>query len=106
MKDVILYVFLFALYAVLGLRFAPAGDATADVLSWELLGRYLLIFFMAGALARWTVLAFKKRPPGLISGQKIVGIEEPEAEQLMDVLKPEKVKKELKKPKLRKRRFL
>lgn len=107
MKDVFLYVFLFALYAVLALKlFALPLISYEDTLTWEILGRVLLTFIGSAVVARWSVLAFKKRPPGLLAGQKIIGIEEQQAENVLDVLKPQKLRREEKKPKLKRRKFL
>lgn len=107
MKDLILYIFLFSIYSLLALKlFALPLISFDETLSWEVLGRVLLVFVASGTVARWSVLAFKKRPPGLLSGQKIIGVEEQEGENVLDILKPQKLRRELKKPKLkRSRRF-
>lgn len=105
MKDVVLYVFLFALYSVLALKVAPLNiEMTGEVLSWETFGRYLLLFAGSAMLARWSVLAFKPKPERLLSGQKIVGIEEQVGDQVLDVIRPQQLRRELKKPKLKGRK--
>ncbi|GEM_PF-3480628 len=107
MKDVALYVFLFALYSVLAVKFFSMPLVGAEeILTWDTFGRALLIFTLSAAVARWSVLAFKKRAQGLLAGQKIVGIEEAEAENVIDVIKPQKLRQEQKKPKLKRRKFL
>lgn len=106
MKDVLFYVFLLFLYGVLALRLAPSFlTPEASTLSWRTLGELLLFFAGVATLARWTVMAFKARPARLIDGQKIVGVEEGEAERVIDVVKPVTLRKEEKSPKLKKRRL-
>ncbi len=107
MKDVVIYVFLFALYAVIALQYF-GGDAQSRSAtpSWQTLGHNLLLFAAAAALARWSVIAFKRRPQRLIDGQKIVGIEEATAESVLDVVQPKLLKRETQKPKLKRRRRL
>lgn len=107
MKDVVFYVFLFALYAVLSLKlFGGPLVSYDDPLTWESLGRVLLMFIGSATVARWSVMAFKKRAPGLLTGQKIIGIEEQQADNVLDVLKPQKLRREEKKPRLKRRKFL
>lgn len=105
MKDVALYVFLFGLYAVLGLLFF-GGDAAARSAapSWQTLGHNLMLFGGAAAVARWSVMAFKPRPQRLLGGQKIVGIEETGADTVLDIVQPKVLKRETQKPKLKRRR--
>lgn len=107
MKDVVLYVILFAVYGVLALNY-QAGQNTGSepVLTWKTLGMHMVLFAAVATLARWSVMAFKKRADRLLKGQRIVGVEEGEAEHVIDVLKPAVLKREEKKPKLKKgRRF-
>lgn len=107
MKDVAFYVFLFVLYSVLALKFFSVPlMGSEETLNWETFGRVLLIFTVSATLARWSVLAFKKRAQTLLAGQKIIGIEEAEAENVIDVLRPQKLRREEKKPKLKRRKFL
>lgn len=105
MKDALFYVFLFGLYALLGVLFF-GGDAAqrAAAPSWQTLGHNLLLFGSAAALARWSVMAFKPRPQRLLEGQKIVGIEESAADTVLDVVQPKTLKRETQKPKLKRRR--
>lgn len=104
MKDVVLYAFFCVLYAILGWRyFAPEG-VDEPVLTWQLFGAHLLFFAAVATLARWTVLAFKKRPERLPAGQTIVGVEEPEVPSVLEVVKPVVLAREQKKPRLKKRR--
>lgn len=98
-RDIAGYAFLFCLFAVVGLRFLPPESET----SWAGFGRLLIFFTSAAILARWAVLAFKKRVALTAEGQRIVGVELPQAETVLDVLDPQTLKRELKKPKLRKR---
>lgn len=102
MKDVTFYVFLFLLYGILGLGYFTESRP-AD-LTWKYLGQVFLFLALAATLARWTVIAFKKRPDRLLAGQKIVGIEEGDAPSVLEVVKPQKLKREEKKPRLRRRR--
>lgn len=104
MKDVGLYVFFCLLYGVLALHWLSPGAVQADVLSWSALGETLLIFACVATIARWTVMAFKPRPGRLKAGQRIVGVEEPEAGRVIDVVNPVALKREEKKPRLKKRR--
>ncbi len=107
MKDLVLYAFLLALYSLLALRlFALPLFSYEETLTWEILGQVLLVFISSATLARWSVIAFKKKVPGLLSGQKIIGIEEQQAENVLDVLKPQKLRREEKKPRLKRRKFL
>jgi hypothetical protein len=113
MKDVVLYVFFCALYFVLALRFIPidmvgavgwgATGGSVEVLSWRTLGEVFLLIAGVATIARWTVIAFKPSPQRLKPGQKIVGVEEPEADRVIDVLSPVALQREVKKPKLRKK---
>lgn len=103
MKDVIFYVFLMLLYGVLGIGFL--AEPKQAELTWKQLGQTFLLFALAATLARWTVLAFKKRPERLLAGQKIVGIEEGDVPSVLEVVKPQKLRREEKKPKLRRRRL-
>ncbi|AFM14462.1 hypothetical protein [Turneriella parva] len=105
MKDVILYVFLFGLYAVLGLLFF-GGDAAARAAAptWQALGQNLVLFGCAAAVARWSVMAFKPRAHRLLDGQKIVGIEEAGPDTVLDIVQPKTLKRETQKPKLKRRR--
>lgn len=107
MKDVILYVLLFGLYASLALFFF-GGDAAARSAapSWQTLGNNLVLFAAAAAVARWSVMAFKPRAPRLIEGQKIVGVEEAGPDTVLDVVQPKILKRETQKPKLKRRRRL
>ncbi|MBN8222092.1 MAG: hypothetical protein J0L53_14305 [Spirochaetes bacterium] len=107
MKDVVFYVFLLGLYGVLALNFGLAPGAAAEpVLTWRSLGTHFAVFAAIATVARWSVMAFKRRSDRLLKGQKIVGIEEGEADHVIDVLRPAVLKREEKKPKLkRKRRF-
>ncbi len=104
MKDVALYVFFIALYGVLALRWFGAERPAAEVLSWQEFGEVVMIFAAVAALARWTVLAFKPRPLRLRAGQTIVGVEEPEADRVIDVVSPVALTREEKKPRLKRRR--
>lgn len=107
MKDALLYVFLFALYGILALHlFAAELRLSMDIVTWPALGRVVLLFAGVATVARWTVMAFKPRADRLLAGQKIVGIEEQEGENVIDVLRPQPLKRETKKPKLKRRRFL
>ena len=55
MKDVVFYVFLFALYSVLALKFfALPATQHEDMLTWDSLGRVLLVFVGAATVARWS----------------------------------------------------
>lgn len=103
MKDVIFYVFVFLLYGLLVLGYI-VEPKQAD-LTWKYLGQTFVSLALAATLARWTVLAFKKRPDRLLAGQKIVGIEEGDAPSVLEVVKPQKLKREDKKPKLKRRRL-
>lgn len=102
MKDILLYAFFCALYGVLGLRWWVPEDA--PVLTWQLFGEYLLFFAVVAALARWTVLAFHRRPERLPAGQTIVGVEEAQPPSVLEVVKPVVLAREEKKPRLKKRR--
>lgn len=102
MKDVVGYVFLFLLYAILAVGFW--ADARPGDLSWKFLAEIFLLFVAAATLARWTVMAFKKRADRLLPGQKIVGIEEGESPSVLEVVKPRKLRREDKKPKIRRLR--
>ncbi|HMV34398.1 MAG TPA: hypothetical protein PKM44_02625 [Turneriella sp.] len=105
MKDVVLYVFFCLLYGVLAVRWVPAEGLVGDVLGWQALGEAVLLFAGVATLARWTVLAFKPGPERLKAGQQIVGVEEPEADRVIDVVNPVALKREEKKPRLKKRRL-
>lgn len=105
MKDVVLYVFFCLLYGVLAVRWVPAEGLVGDVLGWQALGQAVLLFAGVATLARWTVLAFKPGPERLKAGQQIVGVEEPEADRVIDVVNPVALKREEKKPRLKKRRL-
>ena len=105
MKDVVLYVFFCLLYGVLAVRGVPAEGLVGDVLGWQALGEAVLLFAGVATLARWTVLAFKPGPERLKAGQQIVGVEEPEADRVIDVVNPVALKREEKKPRLKKRRL-
>lgn len=106
MKDVVFYVFLFALYGVLALNYLSGQGTAEQVLTWKTLGLHLALFAGVATLARWSVMAFKRRADRLLKGQQIVGVEEGEADHVIDVLKPAVLKREEKKPRLkRKRRF-
>jgi hypothetical protein len=105
MKDVVFYVFLFLVYGILALNFGTAQNAGGEpVLTWKTLGFYFCLFAAVATLARWSVMAFKRRTDQLLKGQKIVGVEEGEGEHVIDVLKPALLKREEKKPKLKRRR--
>ena len=105
MKDLVLYVFFCLLYGVLAVRWVPAEGLVGDVLGWQALGAAVLLFAGVATLARWTVLAFKPGPERLKAGQQIVGVEEPEADRVIDVVNPVALKREEKKPRLKKRRL-
>lgn len=106
MKDVVFYVVIFAVYGVLALNYLSGQGAAEPVLTWKTLGLHMAIFAGVATMARWSVMAFKQRTDRLLKGQKIVGVEEGEAEHVIDVLKPAVLKREDKKPRLkRKRRF-
>jgi hypothetical protein len=106
MKDVVLYVFFCLLYGVLAIRWLPAERLNAEILGWRGFGEALLLFVGVATLARWTVLAFKPRPLRLKAGQQIVGVEEPEPDRVIDIVSPVALKREEKKPRLKKRRRL
>lgn len=103
MKDMIFYVFLTCLYGILGLAYF--GETQQAELTWKYLGQVFLLFALSATLARWSVLAFKKKPDRLLAGQKIVGIEEGDAANVLEVVKPQKLRREEKKPKLRRRKL-
>lgn len=106
MKDVLFYVFLFGVYGILALQWLAGQNTGEDsVLTWKSLGLHACLFIAVATLARWSVMAFKRRADRLLKGQKIVGIEEGEADHVIDVLKPAALKRETKKPKLKRRRF-
>lgn len=105
MKDVVLYVFFCLLYGVLAVRWVPAEGLVGDVLGWQALGEAVLLFAGVATLARWTVPAFKPGPERLKAGQQIVGVEVPEADRVIDVVNPVALKREEKKPRLKKRRL-
>ncbi|GAB4435524.1 MAG: hypothetical protein OHK0011_18700 [Turneriella sp.] len=105
MKDVVLYVFFCLLYGVLAIRWIPLEQSGAEILGWWGLGEVLLLFATVATLARWTVLAFKPRPERLKAGHKIVGVEEGEPDRVIDVVNPVALKREEKKPRLKKRRL-
>lgn len=108
MKEFLAFAFLFVLYTLLGLNiFATApGIEEARTVSWTDLGKIMVLFLAAGTAARWSVMAFKRRPGRLLAGQKIVGVEEPSAGTVLGVVKPEQLEKESTKPRLKKRRLL
>lgn len=106
MKDVVFYVVIFAVYGVLALNYLSGQSTAEPVLTWKTLGLHMAIFIAVATVARWSVMAFKRRTDRLLKGQKIVGVEEGESEHVIDVLKPAVLKREDKKPRLkRKRRF-
>jgi hypothetical protein len=108
MKDVLFYVFFFILYSLFALRFGEfnlSSDA-GSVVTWGALGRIILLFAFCATVARWTVLAFKRRGPKLLAGQEIVGVEEEAGEHIIDVVKPSLLRREVAKPKLKKKRPL
>jgi len=105
MKDVVLYFFFCLLYGILTLHWRPPQALGAEILSWSAFGEVLLVFVSVATIARWTVMAFKPRPDRLKAGQQIVGVEEPEAEHVIDVVNPVVLKREEKKPRLKKRRL-
>ncbi|MBS0619653.1 MAG: hypothetical protein JSR44_15820 [Spirochaetes bacterium] len=105
MKDVLLYVCLLALYSAVALHFfGGRADGAAIELTWKELGTLFALFAAVATLARWSTLAFKKRVGRLLPGQKIVGVEDGEAAHAIDVVKPQLLKREEKKPKLRRRK--
>lgn len=104
MKDVAFYVFFCLLYGVLALGCWPVEGLGNEVLPWRGLGELLLLFAGAATLARWTVLALKPRAARLNAGQSIVGVEEPEPDRVMDIVRPVALRREERKPRLRKRR--
>lgn len=107
MKDIVAYVFLFALYFTLALNWVGGGKlAHGEMLGWSALGQNLLLFAAAATLARWSILAFKPRRNALRKGQKIVGVEEPAPDSVIDVVQPQNLKRETQKPKLKRRRLL
>lgn len=103
MKDVIVYGVLFAVYAILALNWYHHDSGAEPALTWQHLAWYVILFTGVGALARWSVMAFKPRPERLLKGQKIVGIEEGEAEGVLEVIQPKILKRETKKPRLKRR---
>ena len=104
MKDVGLYVFFCLLYGIVALHWLSPVAFQADILSWRAFGEALLIFACVATIARWTVMAFKPRPSRLKAGQQIVGVEEPEGDRVIDVVNPVVLKREERKPRLKKRR--
>ncbi|MBV6493839.1 MAG: hypothetical protein LDLANPLL_01863 [Turneriella sp.] len=105
MKDVVLYVFFLGVYGVLGLQAFSVYVPLEAQLSWRVLGLYTALFTAVATVARWTVVALKKRER-LPKGQKIVGIEEEVAPHVIDVLQPVVVSTEKKKPRMAKKRRL
>ncbi|HRP69341.1 MAG TPA: hypothetical protein PLY93_07405 [Turneriella sp.] len=103
MKDVVLYVFFCSVYGIIALHFFAKNIPTGSTVTWYALGYHALLFTAVATLARWTVMAFKKRNR-LLKGQKIVGVEESVAPPVIEVIKPVVITQEIKKPRLRKRK--
>ena len=69
MTDVVFYVFLLGLYGVLALNFGLAPGAAAEpVLTWRSLGTHFAVFAAIATVARWSVMAFKRRSDRLLKG--------------------------------------
>jgi len=97
LRDTLGYAAIFLLVAAVGLPLVrEEGDLT-----WKTLGKTVCFFTAAAVLARWCVIAFKARQHLTAPGQKIVGIEVPAPESVLEVVKPQSLKREDKKPKLK-----